>query len=196
VKINWNIGLPIIVMLIFSVTRWPGLMPGNFSAAYAIAFCAGVYFPGRLAWWLPLTTLLVTDIIVNVLYYQTAAISPYMGINYACFAALIWLGRRFRSSDPAWKLIGGGLAGAVLFYLVTNTFSWMQNPAYPKSVLGWIQALTTGLPGYPPTWTFFRSTLLSGGLFTGLFVGAMKLSEAADTAEETEAREEPQTEEA
>jgi len=31
-------------------------------------------------------------------------------------------------------------------------------------------SLTTGLPGLPPTWEFFRNTLLSGGLFTALFV--------------------------
>ena len=48
---------------------------------------------------------------------------------------------------------------------------------------GLIQALTTGLPGYPPTWMFFKNTLLSGGLFTGLFCGAMKLSESAQEKE-------------
>jgi hypothetical protein len=76
--------------------------------------------------------------------------------------------------------------GALLFYLITNTVAWLQNPEYSKTLLGWIQALTTGLPGYPPTWTFFRNTLLSGGLFTGLFVGAMKLTEAREPQEETE----------
>ena len=44
---------------------------------------------------------------------------------------------------------------------------------------------------------FFRNTLLSGGLFTGLFVGAMKLNEAAESAKEKEtqpaAGEEPET---
>jgi len=28
----------------------------NFSAAYTLAFCAGVYFSGRMGWWLPLCT--------------------------------------------------------------------------------------------------------------------------------------------
>ena len=46
---------------------------------------------------------------------------------------------------------------------------------YEKTLAGWLRALTTGMPGYPPTWEFFRGTLLSGGLFSGLFVGAMKL---------------------
>ncbi len=39
------------------------------------------------------------------------------------------------------------------------------------------QALFTGLPGYPPSWEFFRNTLLGGGLFTALFAGAPKVAE-------------------
>src|SRR5438876_9161078 len=48
----------------------------NFSAAYALAFCAGVYFPRRLAWWLPLSAFLTTDIVMNLLYYHVAPFSP------------------------------------------------------------------------------------------------------------------------
>ena len=176
-------------MIVFALTRWPGLLPVNFSAAYALAFCAGVYFPKRLAWPLPLATLLATDMLMNVLYYHVAPVSAYMLANYAAYAAIIALGQRF-SARAAWlKLLGGSLLGAVVFYLVTNTAAWLQNPEYTKTLAGWIQALTTGIPGYPPTWLFFWKTLLSGGLFTGLFAGAMKLSEKmeaqeADTAEE------------
>jgi hypothetical protein len=82
-------------------------------------------------------------------------------------------------------LLGGGLIGALLFYIVTNTAAWI-NLSYTKTLAGWIQAITIGLPGYPPTWQFFRNTLLSGGLFTGLFVGAMKLTEAPEAPEAAE----------
>ena len=57
--------------------------------------------------------------------------------------------------------------------------------------MGWIWALTKGASGWPETWTFFRNTLLSGGLFTGLFVAAMKLNDAAE-AKEAEVEEAPQ----
>ena len=55
------------------------------------------------------------------------------------------------------------------------------------------QALTAGLPGHAQTWEFFRNTLSSGGLFTGLFVGAMKLTEAEETepAEDEEKEAQP-----
>jgi hypothetical protein len=49
--------------------------------------------------------------------------------------------------------------------------------------------LTKGTSGYPTTIQFFINTLTSGGLFTGLFAGALKLSEAAEPAEEKEPEE-------
>ncbi|MGZ8898489.1 MAG: DUF6580 family putative transport protein, partial [Limisphaerales bacterium] len=76
--------------------------------------------------------------------------------------------------------------GALIFYVVTNIASWIFDPGYPKSIGGLLQALTVGIPGYPPTWLFLKNTLISGGLFTGLFAGVMNLSEAAEEVEEKE----------
>jgi hypothetical protein len=90
-------------------------------------------------------------------------------------------------------VLGGGVLGALLFYLVTNTAAWLQNPEYAKTLAGWIQALTVGTPGWPQTWEFFRNTLLSGGLFSGLFAGAMKFSEALEPDDEEETAAEPES---
>ena len=202
VKAKWNIWLPVILMIVFALTRWPGLMPQNFSAAYALAFCAGVFFPQRLAWWLPLATLLVTDLAIN-LYYQfylhVDAFKATMLVNYAAYASIIWLGRKFGAKASWLKLLNGGILGAILFYLITNTAAWLfnpfQNPEYTRNLAGWIIALTKGTGGYPQTWEFFRNTLFSGGLFTGLFAGAMKLSDAAESAQEKEPEAKPAEEE-
>jgi hypothetical protein len=43
VKEKWNLWLPIMLMAVFALTRWPGLMPLNFSAAYALAFAPGSF---------------------------------------------------------------------------------------------------------------------------------------------------------
>lgn len=190
-KTKWNLWLAILLMAVFAVTRWPGLLPPNFSAAYALVFCAGVYFPGKLAWALPLGTLLASDIIINLFHYHTDPVGTYMLLNYAIYAALIWFGRRLSRQAPFTSLLGGGILGAIIFYLVTNTFSWLENPEYAKTLAGWIKALSIGTDGWPYTWEFFRNTLLSGGLFTSLFVGAMKLSEAAEPEPEEEAEPEP-----
>ncbi len=173
-------------MVIAALSRWPGLFPPNFSAFYGLAFCAGVFFPRQFKWWLPLGTMVVTDLLLNMLYYHQPVFSGYMLVKVLSFAGLVALGGLFSPRQSWLKLLCGGLLGAVLFYLITNTASWLYNPEYAKTLAGWLQALTNGTPGYPPTWTFFRNTLLSGGLFTGLFAGAFKLTEAAEPAEEEE----------
>src|SRR5258708_33012048 len=190
VKGNWHKALPYLFMLVAALSRWPGLFPSNFSAFYGLAFCAGAFFPRQAKWWLPMGTMVLTDILLNAFYYHQPVLSGYMLVKLLSFAALIGLGCLFSARTSWLKLLCGGLLGAVLFYLVTNTASWLYNPEYPKTLAGWLQALTFGTPGYPPTWEFFRNTLMSGGLFTGLFAGAMKLSEAAAEKEDEAPEEE------
>ncbi len=173
-------------MTVAALSRWPGLFPPNFSAFYALFFCAGVFFPRQLKWWLPMGTMLATDVLLNVFYYHQPVFSGYMLITLLCFVGLTVLGSLFSPRHSWLSLLCGGLAGAVLFYLLTNTASWLYNPEYPKTLAGWLQALTNGTPNYPPTWTFFRNTLMSGGLFTGLFAAAAKLDSVAESAAEKE----------
>ena len=199
-------------MLVFALSRIPGMLPQNFSVAYAIAFCAGVYLSGAMAWWLPLTTLLVTDIALNFYYWLGLGynvwelpVLKFQLFNYAAYVVLIWLGRRLKPKSSFFSLLGGGVLGALLFYLITNTASWFfnpfANPEYTKTIQGWIIALTKGTAGWPETWTFLRNTLLSGGIFTGLFVAAMKLTaespqekEAGQRAPESETESKPDAE--
>ncbi len=183
--------LPAIFVTTFALSRIPGLLPPNFSVAYAFAFCAGVYFGGALAWWLPLGVMLVTDVALNVFYYHTAPFGFYLVLNYAVYALLIGLGKLFGRKAPLLKLVLGGLAGALIFYVVNNTLAWLQDAAYAKNLAGWIQALTTGRPDWhPTTWEMFRNTLLSGGLFTALFAASAKLS-AESPADKTAGAREP-----
>ncbi len=182
--------LPVVLMVLFALSRWPGLMPWNFSAVYGLVFCAGVYFPRRL-WWLPMGTLFVSDLALN-LYHHTHFGTPVLSLdflaNYVAYAGMLLLGRKFSARAPWLALVSGGLLAAIVFYLVTNTWSWFFNPfhnaEYTKTLSGWFIALTRGTAGYAQTWEFFNRTLMSGGLFTGLFAGAMKLTEAAEPKEE------------
>jgi hypothetical protein len=206
-----NLWLPILLMAVLAFTRWPGLLPPNFSAVYALAFCGGFYFVGAMAWWVPMVALILSNTLLNWLYYDYPVVNIYMLLTYLAFAGIVGIGRLFRywlrqkphpARLPAWKeltfLVGGGLLGAIVFYLITNTASWIFEPTYPKTLAGWIKALTKGTDGWPQTWTFFRNTLLSSGLFSALFVGAMQLSERREPQEESahEEEEEPALEEA
>ena len=116
------------------------------------------------------------------------AVATTRALAVGSLAALIVLGRRFKPQSSFIGLLGGGILGAILFYLITNIASWLfnpfNNPEYTNSLTSLLIALTKGIGGWPETWQFFRNTLLSGGLFTGLFVGAMKICEAAEEAKE------------
>jgi hypothetical protein len=192
-------------MVLAALSRWPGLFPPNFSAFYALAFCAGAFFPRQIKWWLPLGTLLLSDLALNLYYYFGLGINSFKAtqlVNYGAFLCLIWFGSRFKPRSSFLGLLCGGVFGAFLFYLITNTAAWLfnpfNNPEYTKDLAGWLIALTKGTGGYPTTLEFFRNTLLSGGLFTGLFAGAMKLTDSAESAVEKETEpapaEEPQGE--
>lgn len=193
--VNGAIGrcLPFIFIAIAALSRWPGLFPINFSAFYGLAFCAGAFFPGGMKWWVPMGTLLGTDLALNIYYYFATGINafqPFQLLNYAAFAGIILFGTRFNPRTPFVWLLSGGIVGAIFFYLITNTAAWLfnpfQNPEYTKDLAGWLIALTKGTSGHPTTLEFFRNTLMSGGLFTGIFAGALKLSEAAESRKEKE----------
>jgi len=202
--VKGKLALPLALMVVFALSRIPGMLPQNFSAAYGLAFCAGVYFSGAMAWWLPLATLVATDVCLDLYYLHIGwnvfdlPVLKYQLFNYSAYAFLIWFGRRFNPRASFLALLGGGILGALLFYLITNTASWFfnpfRNPEYVRSFAGWLLAMTKGTAGWPQTWEFFRNTLLSGGLFTGLFVGAMKLNESAESSKEKESQPAPVSE--
>lgn len=180
--------LPWVLLGLFALTRWPGMLPLNFSAAYALVFCAGI-FRKRMPWWMVFGTMLLTDIGLNVFYYHTQVFSDYQAVNYIAYVIIYLLGRTLRPKTPMLGMLAGGLFGAIIFYIVTNTAAWLYDPEYHKNFAGWLQALTKGTTGWPETWTFFRNTLTSGGLFTALFAGALKLTSPAEEEAEEPAEE-------
>jgi len=204
VKEKWNKWLIVLLMVTLAISRIPGLLPTNFSAVYAFVFCAGVLMPGSMAWWLPLGTLLLSDILLNF-YYESlghdvwrASTIIYQLFNYIAYAALILFGKRFKATASFFGLLGGGILGALLFYLITNTASWLfnpfNNPEYTKTFLGWLTALIKGTNGWPQTWEFFRNTLMSSALFTSLFVAAAKFTPAESPADKEAGVREPEEE--
>ena len=66
---RWKQYLPVIFAAVAALSRWPGLLPPNFSVMYALCFCAGVFFPGRTGWMMPAGVMLATDLALNG-YYQ------------------------------------------------------------------------------------------------------------------------------
>jgi hypothetical protein len=149
----------------------------NFSPLTAVALCGAAYLPRRaVAAALPLLILLASDLVLNLFVYHAPLLSWDILPRYAALALVVGLGFALRGNVRLASLLGASFVSSLLFYAITNTGSWLSEPAYAKSLSGWFQALTVGLPGYAPTFSFYRQTLLSDLLFTALFAGCMALS--------------------
>ena len=146
----------------------------NFSPFAALFFC-GAAFMHSNKWLLP--TALLAWLISNPLSAMMQGYSAFHSTSIYTvlgFALVIGLGFLF-SKKGALATIGGSLIGACVFYFVTNTASFFTDPLYAKTMSGYMQAMWTGIPGYPPTWEFFRNSLAANGLFTCLFLAIMAI---------------------
>jgi len=151
----------------------------NFSPMMALAFCGGVYLRNRWQQLAPFLALALTDLYIDRFYALEYGYHWSLGgavVRLLCFAAALGFGLLVARRRSWLSLLNGALGGAFLFYLVTNTASWLGDAGYAKSAAGLWQALTVGHPGFPPTLAFFRNSLVSDLLFTGLFAGAVEIA--------------------
>lgn len=158
------------------VAAWePSLV--NFSPLMALAFCGGVYFRNRLMWLVPFVALTLSDLYLDHYYATQFGYEWHLGgaaVRAVCFAVALAFGWMVSQRKNWLNLFSGALGSAVFFYLVTNTAAWAGDVTYAKTAAGWWQALTVGHPEFPPTLLFFRNSLVSDLLFTGLFALAME----------------------
>lgn len=147
----------------------PETLP-NFSPLMAAALCGAVFIPGMAGLVIPVGALLISDALLN-LHYGAPLVSSQVLWTLPCYLIAVGFGWILRERRAGlWTILGGTLAASVIFYLVTNTGSWLMIPGYSLSVAGWVQAMTMGLPGYPPTWSFLRNSLTGDLLFAAFFV--------------------------
>ena len=164
----------------------------NFAPLAAIALCAAAYFPGKYKFTVPMIALLISDVVLN-LSYGFSLLSPFVVSHYIGFALVGGLGWLLRKRASVKTLLPASIAASVIFYVVTNTVSWLFDPGYVKNFAGLVQALTIGLPQYSatPSWMFFRNSVVSDLLFTGLFILCFHWGRASEPARVTSA--EPRT---
>ena len=169
--------LLILGAILYRITTVYSTDLANFAPLMALAFCGAVYLKPRGWWAMPFLALMLSDLSINQVYAARFSYTYGLGemaVRASVFAAALGIGALVARRKSWLNLFAGCLGGSMLFYSVTNTSSWVVDPFYAKSVAGWWQALTVGHPGFPPTLYFFRNTLVSDLLFTGVFVAVME----------------------
>jgi hypothetical protein len=148
----------------------PQINLSGFTCVIAIALFAGLTIKDKaLAFLFPILTLLISDILLQVLHVLN--IFPYAGfysgqiINYALFILITLIGIGLRNYKTA-GIISAALIGPTVFFLLSNFFVWKLQGVemgYSKDVSGLMQTYTFGLP-------FYRNSLISTFIFLPAFI--------------------------
>jgi hypothetical protein len=153
---------------------WDG-RPFGFAPQIAMALFAGsVISNKKLSFFVPLLSMLISDVIYQVLYMQglTQIKGFYEGqwANYLLFTAITFIGF-FINKNKTGHIILGSLAGAIFFFIASNFLNWLgggldiNSQPYPKTFDGLMNCFVAGLP-------FFRGSILATLVFSGIFFGA------------------------
>jgi hypothetical protein len=174
--------MPLAIIVLILAAGWrvftvhvPAL--SNFSPVMALAFCAGAYSRGLWLRLAPSLALVLSDLYIDhyyatVYHYEWSLAGAFLRI--LCFVAALGIGVAISGRRNWVNLLGGTLAGSVIFYLVSNTAAWRGDMGYSHTLAGWWQAITVGHPQYEPTILFFRNSLVSDLAFTACFALAME----------------------
>lgn len=173
---RWLPAILIVALLIgfrLLTAAFPETMP-NFQPLLGIFLCGIVFLKGALRWAVPLLVWLVTDPITSIMQGYPVLGAHHLSILVGILptiAIAFYLARK----PSTLSVMTGTLLSAILFYLITNTVSFIADPLYAKTVEGFVQAQWTGPVGSPlPTWVFLRNGMLGNLLFTGLFLLSRK----------------------
>ena len=142
--------------------------PPNITAVGALALFSGAHFGRKSRFIVPLTALLISDIILG--FHTT------MPFVYGSFVIAIFLGSFLAKHPGAVRLGMLTLTSSVLFFIITNFGVWYTSTMYAPTMSGLMNAYVMGIP-------FFRNTILGDFMYSfGFFYGyqyslnTMKLS--------------------
>jgi hypothetical protein len=162
-----------VLILIAAASRLLPHAP-NFTPVAALGLFAGATLGRRAAWAVPFAALLASDAILG--FYHPMS----MFWNYLGFAACLLLGSGLLARSRALpRLAGATLASSLAFFALSNFGMWASG-YYPRTLAGLGECYAAGLP-------FFRNTVASDALYTGLLFGAWALLRAAMRSREASA---------
>jgi hypothetical protein len=155
---NNNRNTVLVFLMVFLATALFRVIPYDLRAGwlgapqFAIAVFAGAVIKDRkMAFALPLISMLLSDTIMQIMHAFNPALMPgfYSGqfINYAIIVFLTVIGFFVSKSNPL-QIGAGLLASPIVFFILSNFFVWAGNGGWhhPKTLAGMMQTYTDGLP--------------------------------------------------
>lgn len=162
-------GLLILACSLYRV--WPD-RPFGFAPQWAMAVFAGAVLKDkRWAFLLPLLSMLISDTLYQVLYYNgVGQIWGFYGgqwLNYLLFLSVTVFGFMIRKKLSVANIFAASLAAPSAFFLLSNFSVWVGGGGYhrPMTGVGLLQCYADGLP-------FYQVSLLATPVFSAVLFGA------------------------
>lgn len=133
----------------------------NFAPVGAIALFGGAVLNPRLAILLPLAIMGVSDIILGL--HGTVL------FTWGGFVLVGLTGMLLRNSSTWVRVPVGAVAGAVIFYTVSNFGVWVEGTLYPHTLQGLLDCYVAGLP-------FLKVSLMADLVFSAALFGTYALA--------------------
>jgi hypothetical protein len=168
----------ILLVLIASLYRVMPGRPFGFAPQIAMAIFGGsIISDKKYSFLLPLGSLLISDIIYQVLYkYGLTSIQGFYDgqwVNYLLFAGITVIGF-FIKKNKVSSIFSGALIGATTYFILSNFIDWaaggsdINNQPYPKTFAGLETCYGAAIP-------FYEWSLVATVLFSGIFFGVYYL---------------------
>src|ERR1700679_3214927 len=183
-----TIMLAILVLVLAALSRLLPHIFHNMAFNFTAVGAGLLFFGSRRPRWqtvLAVAVMALMDVYLTTKVYGYAFhVKGYL-LTWAWYAAVCLLGSALLRKVTVLRVVGGVLASATSFFLLSNFMVWMGNgnlAIYPHSVSGLAACYAAALP-------FYGNDLLSTGLFATAFFGlpalATRLAESMRSAPET-----------
>lgn len=143
----------ILILLGFAVRLLPNVP--NFAPVAAIALFAGAYLDRKVALWVPLGIMVVTDMIIGM--------HDVIFFTWGAFLLIGLIGMFIKGKVTFPNVFGMSVFSALLFFAVSNFGVWLL--WYPKDPAGFLNCYLMAIP-------FFRATIVSNVVFSLALFGA------------------------
>ena len=125
--------------------------PPNFTPILSFALLSGVYSKNNLGIFIPISIMLLSDMILG-------SHSTIIWV-YSSLFVIYLIGYYFINNISFKNVLLGSLVGSFLFFVLTNLGVWFIG--YPKTIEGLIACYVAAIP-------FYKNTLLSTVIYTSI----------------------------
>jgi hypothetical protein len=131
----------------------------NFTPIIAIALFSGAYLNKKYALWLPITLLVISDIIIGL--------HDVIAFTWTSILLITIIGSLMRKKRTLSRTAFATLGSSILFFILSNFGVWLTG-WYPRTFSGLIQAYTMAIP-------FFRISLIANLVYVTVLFGVYQL---------------------